>query len=137
MYDSIITLVLFASWNHKDKKFYLFECWFLLFTWKTVVNMNCNEFVEAAIIEPIIMAIFFVQFHPICLFDKLLLKWISSFFVEVTIYEPIIMLMPLAWWRHQNNKIFVCGMLNASVYLGNCCWHEFQGFLWKRPSMSL
>ena len=30
-----------------------------------------------------------------------------KFFVEATIYEPIIMLMPLAWWRHQTKKIFV------------------------------
>ena len=28
-------------------------------------------------------------------------------FLETTIYEPIIMLIPLAWWRHQNKILFV------------------------------
>ena len=35
-------------------------------------------------------------------------------FVEATIYEPIIMLMPLAWWCHQTKKIFVC--VNAECF---------------------
>ena len=29
-------------------------------------------------------------------------------FCENNIYEPIIMLISLTWWRHQNKKIFIC-----------------------------
>ena len=43
-------------------------------------------------------------------------------FVEATIYEPIIMLMPFAWRRHQNKKSFVylngdclCAFANLSL----------------------
>ena len=51
-----------------------------------------------------------------------------KFFVEATIYEPIIMLMPLRDDVIKKKKILFVWMLNASVYLINCCWHEFQVF---------
>ena len=34
--------------------------------------------------------------------------------LEATIYASIIMLMSIMWWRHLNNKIFVC--LNAGFF---------------------
>ena len=75
----------------KQENFSLFNCWFLLFIWQTVADMNFR------------------------------------FFVEATIYEPIIMLTLLAWKRHQNKKTFVCVNTECFCFI-NCCWHEFQGF---------
>ena len=49
-------------------------------------------------------------------------------FVETNTYEPIIMLMPPAWWRHQNKEILFIWMLIASVYLINFYLLEFLGF---------
>ena len=34
--------------------------------------------------------------------------------MEATIYEPIIMLIPLVWWHHQSKKIFAC--VNAECF---------------------
>ena len=53
-------------------------------------------------------------------------------FVEATIYEPIITLMPFAWRCHQNKKILIC--LNADWF---CLFNKLlliwiSRFLWKQ-----
>ena len=63
-----------------------------------------------------------------CLFGKLLLTWISGFFMEATIYEPIIMLMPLVWWRHQSKKIFVCVNVECFCLIGKLLLTWISGF---------
>ena len=71
---------------------------------KTVTEMNCKIFVEAAIIEPIITLMFikyecFLE-HLFLLFWKTPAAMNFKFFVEATIYEPIIMITAL---KHFNN----------------------------------
>ena len=98
--------------------------------------MNCKVFEEAAITELIITHNYCAssKYGSFCFLEHyLLLFWETAadmnFKVFVpTIYNPIIMLMPFAWWRHQNKNFFVW-MLNASVYLINYHWHEFKFFV--------
>ena len=71
---------------------------------KTVTEMNCKIFVEAAIIEPII-TLMFIKYesffeHLFLLFWKTPAAMNFKFFVEATIYEPIIMMTAL---KHFNN----------------------------------
>ena len=71
---------------------------------KTVTEMNCKIFVEAAIIEPII-TLMFIKYesffeHLFLLFWKTPAAMNFKFFVEATIYEPIIMITAL---KHFNN----------------------------------
>ena len=50
-------------------------------------------------------------------------------FVQITIYEPIIiMLMPLAWWRHQSKKIFVCVNAECFCLFGKLLLTWISGF---------
>ena len=61
-------------------------------------------------------------------FEKLLLTWISRFLWK----QPSRSLLP-CWWRLHDYGIgirtfFFVWILNASVYLIDCCWHEFQDF---------
>ena len=72
--------------------------------------------------------------HKFLLFEKPLLTWISSFFVEATIFETIIMLMPLAWWRHQIKKIFVSVNAECFCLFGKLLLTWISSFLWKQPS---
>ena len=54
-------------------------------------------------------------------------------FVEGTIYETIIMLFFIAYWRHQNREISVYVRLISSAYLKNCCGQKvskFKNYLW-------
>ena len=93
----------------------MFESWMLLFIWYTVADMNFKIFVEAAIQGPIIMSMtfawlwhrnknIFLCLNPecFCLFDTLLLTWISRFLWKQTSCWCF-----MRGWRHQNKEIFV------------------------------
>ena len=83
--------------------------------------MNCKIFVEAAIIKPIITLIFIAWLLYIIKIYKFLFSgtlvssvmenccWheFQGFCANNHLYESIIMLMPIAWWHHQNKEIFV------------------------------
>ena len=89
--------------------------------------MNCKVFVEGTILEPLITAMFIVQLLYIIKIWKPLFPWklVSSVlknccwnefqgFWESSHLWAIIMLMPFAWWRHQNKEI--CIYLNGDCF---------------------
>ena len=61
-------------------------------------------------------------------FKKLLLTWISRFLWK----QPSRSLSSCWWLLHDYGirvrTFFFVWILNASVYLIDCCWHEFQDF---------
>ena len=54
--------------------------------------------------------------------------------VEGTIYEPIIIFMPLVGWRHQNKKHFICVNVECFCLFIKLMLTWISKFLWNQPS---
>ena len=109
--DPMITLMLFAWWHYQNEKilfvwiliFYVYlknTCWDQLqsFRWSsqhwTYNHANICCIITSSKQES------FLNINFFCLFEKLLLAWISRFLWKQST-------MRLPWWRHQTKKFFV------------------------------
>ena len=114
----------------------------IFFLGQNVHDLSVQNFQKARIIELMATLTLTVWWHHekktifvcsyvnfFCSFVKVLMRWVPKFFMEVAIYDSILILELFAWWLHQNKKILFVSMLISSVSLKNCCWYDCKEFI--------
>ena len=111
IYESTMRLILISQWHHQNREVWL-PLFKLLFTWmvkfwgrnRPWAHDHVDVYIACWLVWSkqgnfLLLEAYFWDLNFFGLFEKFLCK---------TICEPVMTLMLVAWWRHQNKQNTVC-----------------------------